>query len=542
MNQQKYDDALSFLGDKNPVHLKSALGSTRKKYQHVGDHPIRNGRAKADVLGVSQRSDRVDKSLERDLEETSNIKAEASMCYLRGLCHSQQNAFDRAKECFKDAVQIDVQCFEAFDALMKNSLMSPQEEWQFLETLDFDSIKVGDGSNASASQQAAEFTKMLYTTRLSKCSRPAEFTQATETLATHYNLSANPDILRSKASLLFTQCRFRSALELTTSILDSDPYDFPTLPIHLACLNELGEKNALYLLAHTLADNHPDEPATYHAIGVYYLSINQIAQARRFFSKASIMDPHYGPAWIGFAHTFAAEGEHDQAISAYSTAARLFQGSHLPSLFLGMQNLQLGNLRLAREYLNVAWSLCKTDPLLLNELGVAFYHEERIPDAISAFHQALETAAEIDADTRAWVPTRTNLAHALRRAGRLKDSLEQFNEVLRAGGKDAAIFSAKSLVLLEMGDPRKAIVPLHQALAISPQDPIATDLLSRAIAEIEDESLLSVDEEDSMDRTLGDIVAAAALKQPRKGRRRNAAAARQSLVDDGEDDSMAVDE
>ena len=39
-----------------------------------------------------------------------------------------------------------------------------------------------------------------------------------------------------------------------------------------------------------------------------------------------MMDPHFGPAWIGFAHSFAVEGEHEQAISAYTTAARLFQG------------------------------------------------------------------------------------------------------------------------------------------------------------------------------------------------------------------------
>lgn len=38
------------------------------------------------------------------------------------------------------------------------------------------------------------------------------------------------------------------------------------------------------------------------------------------------MDSHYGPAWIGFGHTFAAESEHDQAITAYSTAAKLYPG------------------------------------------------------------------------------------------------------------------------------------------------------------------------------------------------------------------------
>jgi hypothetical protein len=38
------------------------------------------------------------------------------------------------------------------------------------------------------------------------------------------------------------------------------------------------------------------------------------------------MDPRFGPAWIAFAHTFALEGEHDHAVTAYSTCARMFTG------------------------------------------------------------------------------------------------------------------------------------------------------------------------------------------------------------------------
>lgn len=38
------------------------------------------------------------------------------------------------------------------------------------------------------------------------------------------------------------------------------------------------------------------------------------------------MDPRFGPAWIAFAHTFALEGEHDHAVTAYSTCARMFMG------------------------------------------------------------------------------------------------------------------------------------------------------------------------------------------------------------------------
>lgn len=37
-------------------------------------------------------------------------------------------------------------------------------------------------------------------------------------------------------------------------------------------------------------------------------------------------DTRFAPAWITFAHSFAFEKEHEQAITAYSTTARLFPG------------------------------------------------------------------------------------------------------------------------------------------------------------------------------------------------------------------------
>lgn len=430
----------------------------------------------------------------------SNIRFEAAMCYLRGLCYAKQNAFDRAKDCYKDAVRIDVLCFEAFDQLMKNSLMSPAEEWEFLDSLDFDSVSASD-TPTSNMQEAGEFTKMLYTTRLSKYSRPDDFNAAIETLSTHYNLSSNSSILLSKAELLFTNCRFRDALSLTTQILESDPYNFSALPVHLAALFELKETNALFLLSHDLADTHPEEPCTWLAVGTYYLAINRIPEARGYFSKASLMDPHFGPAWIGFAHTFAAEGEHDQAISAYSTAARLFQGTHLPQLFLGMQNLCLGNLSLAREYLETAYTMCENDPLVLNEMGVAYYNEGAYDSAIRTFELAISISAETSSSPLASLDVKTNLAHAYRRNSRFPDALAMFSEVLRLGGKDASIFSAKGLVLLELEQFFEATVSLHEALALSPQDPMATELLARALEGLE-ASTQEEEVDEEMDRVL----------------------------------------
>jgi anaphase-promoting complex subunit 6 len=471
----KTDEALQILGDKNPSHLISAPGSARQKLRHVDV----NTRAGARHNKPGARNERLPTSEERDREDITNIKSEAGMCYLRGLCFAKQNSFDRAKECYKTAVQIDVQCFEAFDALMTNSLMSPEEEWKFLDSLNFDTINVSN--NPSLSQEAAEFTKTLYTTRLSKYTKPEEFARATETLSTHYSLGKNPDILLAKADLMFTHCRFREALALTSSVLEHDKYNFSVMPVHLASLHELGQTNTLFLLAHDLADSNPDEACSWLAVGVYYLAIARIAEARRYFSKASMMDPHFGPAWIGFAHTFAAEGEHDQAISAYSTAARLFQGTHLPQLFLGMQNLQLNNLSLAREYLRTAYDLCDTDPLLLNELGVVYYNDKQYPESIQFFRRALQFAEQNEAEADSLLPMRINLAHALRFHGQLGEALSTFDDVLRHGVKDPGVFAAKGLVLMEMDRHWDAVIVLHEALAISPQDPMATDLLNRAL-------------------------------------------------------------
>ena len=107
------------------------------------------------------------------------------------------------------------------------------------------------------------------------------------------------------------------------------------------------------------------------------------------------MDPRFGPAWIAFGHTFALEGEHDHAVTAYSTCARMFTGyvacttavycrliftfqrSHLPLMFVGMEHIMLSNFALADEALDAAQTMCDADPLLINERAVmAFNHQK----------------------------------------------------------------------------------------------------------------------------------------------------------------------
>jgi len=55
------------------------------------------------------------------------IQIGASLMYLRGIIHMNQNNFDRAKEFFLKAVQVDARCYQAYDQLITNSLLDPDE-------------------------------------------------------------------------------------------------------------------------------------------------------------------------------------------------------------------------------------------------------------------------------------------------------------------------------------------------------------------------------------------------------------------------------
>ncbi|KAK4104756.1 TPR-like protein [Parathielavia hyrcaniae] len=471
IRQNNFTDALALLGELTPTHLFTT--NTKRKTHRTTARGTRAG---------SKNPERQPDDIGE--EEWSTRRYEAGMCYLRGLCYAKENAFDRAKEAYKDALRIDVQCYEAFTQLVRNSLMSPDEEDEFMQSLDFNTVRAPKGGDdPDLKTEPGDYVHMLYQTQLSKYRNPRAFNTAVESLSTHYGLEDNADLLLARADLLYTQCRFKDALAITAAVLQEDKTNFPAYPVHLACLYELRRTNELFLVAHNLADNHPDHACAWLAVGTYYLATSKIAEARRYFSKSSMMDATFGPAWIGFAHTFAAEGEYDQAITAYSTAARLFTGTHLPQVFLGMQNHAMNHMTAAEEYLKSAYSLCRTDPLLLNEMGVVLYHQDRLKDAAKFFSQALRVADETDAEPHAWLGARTNLGHAYRRLRLFDEALDEFDAVLRDGGKSAAVFCAKALILLDKGLPDDAARVLHEALAVNPQDPIATELLNKALEE-----------------------------------------------------------
>jgi anaphase-promoting complex subunit 6 len=52
---------------------------------------------------------------------------EASMCQLRGILMLKLNRGDQAKQCFMEALALDVKCYDAFDQLVTGEMMTPDE-------------------------------------------------------------------------------------------------------------------------------------------------------------------------------------------------------------------------------------------------------------------------------------------------------------------------------------------------------------------------------------------------------------------------------
>ncbi|KAK5822057.1 hypothetical protein F5H01DRAFT_403927 [Linnemannia elongata] len=427
---QKWQEALEYLGEENQFLIKSEVSDSQQSNSGEG-----------------------------------GIKLEASMCFLRGIVFKNLHNIDVAKQCFKEALRIDVKCYDALDIMISNNMLTTSEEQELISGL--------------------EFSKQLHGEDADFYDRFDEQEEIYTTLATKF-YTENADLLHAKADVYFTQGRFEKCLECTKRILEMDKFNLACIPMHLVSLYELDHKNELFLIGHELVDQHPKEAVTWFAVGVYYYLIGNIPEARRYFIKASTIDSHYGPAWIGFGHTFALEGEHEKAISAYGTSTRLFQGSHLGPMYIGMQHLQQNNAALAEKYFDACLTICDSDPLLLNEMGVMYYQLGRYDEAITSLHKVVKKLEHSQRKNVIWETTWLNLAHAYRKQGNYKEAETYFlkvDSIAKPGPTRASALVGLGFIYQIMGETKDAMEAYHKALAIRPGDQTATDMLQRIMEE-----------------------------------------------------------
>jgi tetratricopeptide (TPR) repeat protein len=165
----------------------------------------------------------------------------------------------------------------------------------------------------------------------------------------------------------------------------------------LACLRDSA---ALYELGHRGVRDRPDSSITWYCVGLFYQLLGRSDEARRYLFKAGIgsklkpagvADSGIGPAWIALGHSFAAYGDHDQAVSAYVAAVRTHSpGSIEPPLFLAIEYMRVRQPVLAAAYLVDAHAIDAQDARVLNELAVLQAGKENYPAALKLITKSLE--------------------------------------------------------------------------------------------------------------------------------------------------------
>ncbi|WFD22557.1 anaphase-promoting complex subunit Cut9 [Malassezia equina] len=385
------------------------------------------------------------------------LKLSSSVCHLRGQIHLRLDEPWKAKEAFMLALALDVKNYDSFSALLDGCLLGEDELWDFVQSLEY---AAQAGSDAEARADLA-YVRLMYTARLPKRAQAhaAQAAAARQRLVEqHGALRTHANILQSLSEALYQEMRYEDAHTVTSHLLALDPGAMLALPVHIACMYYLPRLHpALFLLAHKLTEAYPDSCEAWYAVGTWYASAQRWGEARRYFSKASLLDPRFAPSWIAFGHSFALEGESDQAITAYSTAARKFPNSGLPRLFLGMEHLAQGNRSLAQLFLQSAAEELGDDPLCANERGVALFQSGQYTEAIDCFRTALQAAADTQQPAAAWSAVHLNLGLAYCRVKRDDEARACFLRVLDYDPACASAYIALGLCAHRRGDLADAI-------------------------------------------------------------------------------------
>ncbi|XP_077483717.1 cell division cycle protein 16 [Amblyomma americanum] len=431
------------------------------------------GKEYKEAIQISEAplSDAAAAGAESTAEDSGSLhRLEASLHLLQGKAYEAIDNRSLAAECYKKALALDIHCYEAFEALVKHQMLSREEEESVLNLLN---MAMG------ASCEDSEFVRLLYAIKVKKYDKP----DPSELPVELSHLSENLDIATAVAEKCYYNCDYKRCYDITSTVLSRDPYLIDCFPVRISCLMELGKSNDLFHLAHKLVDMYPEIAVSWFAVGCYYYIIGKADSARRFLSKATVLDQVFGPAWLMFGHSFAVESEHDQAMAAYFKALQLIKGCHLPFLYIGLEYGLTNNTKLAERFFSQALAIAPNDPFVLHEMGVVAFQNQEYANAKRHFEHALSLLQSSGNAVlpEKWEPLLNNLGHTCRKLRKYNKALEYHHQALVLSPKNSSTFSAIGFVHSLLRHWSEAVDYFHKALGLQRDDAFSTTMLSQAI-------------------------------------------------------------
>ncbi|KAF5397999.1 Anaphase-promoting complex subunit 6 [Paragonimus heterotremus] len=464
----EYEEALNILEDseKCPSHLLNTSITALVTGCMPKCHTPNNSGQKLDKPMLARVRNSLSNCAENELLGGFTWKSlQSSVALLKGKIHEGLENRVVAVQYYREALILDVTCYEAFEKLIHFQSATALEEITLLVQLDF---------AGQLEPKMAKLVEFLYEDKISKHCTP--LTKIPEELDA---LHENVDLAVNMAGRMLDLCQFQKCYDITSKIMCVDPYNLACLPIHVSVLKELDKPNGssvtmnsyltvseLFSVAHKLMNIYPSNAISWFAVGCYYLCTQRNELARRHLLKASQLDKCFGPTWLALGHAFASDGEHDQAIASYCTAAQVIQGSHVPIMYIGIEYSASNNRNLADRFLFQAYKLNSSDPFIMHEFGTLAFQKQDYSQAIHMFSQAYDRACELGGQVPSafWEPLVNNMAHTYRKLGVYDRALSMHQIALRLVPDSPSTLASIALVHAMTGELAEAVDYLHRSL------------------------------------------------------------------------------
>jgi anaphase-promoting complex subunit 6 len=401
------------------------------------------------------------------------INVIASLCVHHGKAYEGIGNRKFAIKWFVYALQCDVYCYEAYESLITKNMLTESEEVDLMKKMTFENPLESD------------WLYLHYKAGVGVYNVEETIEDRFGKLESEWDLADNLGLKECKARVLYYQNEVKAANVLTTEIRLQDPYDYTCLPIHIASMVQLKLVPDLHFCAHKLVSDYPSSPVSWFAVGCYYMLTNHYSKARRYFNKAKSMDNSFIPAWIGIGNAFAAQDESDQAMATYRSASRLLVGCHIPFLSMGMEYMRTNNFDLASQQFTQAMEVCKTDPLLWNEMGVWAFKGQNYEDSLVYFGKALtlcSSKSQKENDTCEVIYV--NLAHSYRKLKDYDNAIRNFEMAVSYRPQTSSTYASLGFTYHLKGKLNEAVSYYHQALGLKAEDTFAEEMLKKALNEL----------------------------------------------------------
>lgn len=215
----------------------------------------------------------------------------------------------------------------------------------------------------------------------------------------------------------------------------------------------------------------PDSARARQALGEVYMKKGDMREAERWLAEAARANPQYIRVYESLAQLCSETGREDSALDFLERACEISPNNAQRQLKLGKLYKRMGEDEKADNAFQLALQNDRLNADLHTEIGEIYLDGGDSTKAAAAFKSSLNILENVHVYNR--------LGIALRKKGRYKDAIKEYNKALKLAPDDEVLHYNIGRAYMENGDRSQALGALRQALKLDPEFKECKDLIDQ---------------------------------------------------------------